>query len=357
MSFVEQFLNTGVIFSTLVGKVAIGWGKRSWGDRPELSASAAFYFPDFFLESKTPWCHHEHTLEISIDELIQLLKNHPHVSDSFNAPRVWQRTPKEVFTKIFHALESDLQSGRLLKAVPYIFESSVYPINTLNLKKALLSILNALKNKPLFAYGFWDTQSGLLGATPELLFQKNGKDSCRLETMACAGTEQNNQENSSLLSAPKEQHEHHMVIRGLEESVASLGGSIIVHPTKILKLPLLSHLVTPISVDLKHPITFEQAVRALHPTPALGAFPRQAGLKWLQEMQKFLPRQRFGAPAGIIQAGGDYSTCIVAIRNAQWNSGRIEIGAGCGIVSGSQLESEWAELDLKIASIKNILDL
>lgn len=113
----------------------------------------------------------------------------------------------------------------------------------------------------------------------------------------------------------------------------------------------MKHLMTPIT--LFGAVGFQQLTEALHPTPALGAYPKGAGKSWLMHYQTILPRGRFGAPVGywLEDRGGAH----VAIRNLQWSENRMRIGAGCGVVLESEEDKEWNELNLKIESIKRIL--
>jgi menaquinone-specific isochorismate synthase len=114
--------------------------------------------------------------------------------------------------------------------------------------------------------------------------------------------------------------------------------------------------MTPLSAKFTKDISFDAIVKALHPTPALGALPRIPGQQWLQEQDVNLPRYRYGAPVAI-QEANKKTTCAVAIRNVQWDNNWMGLGAGCGVVLGSQFENEWNELQLKIASIKKTLNL
>lgn len=357
MPFVAQFLHSGTLFTTEPGKVSIGWGKRVWSTSASPAGLPAFYFPDFFHESKTPWCQHESGNEISIDELIALLETTSVSSTISIEPICWQTSSKSAFKSSYHELKKLLLAGTLEKGVPYVFERADARMTPERLKSSLLALLHTLKQQPLYGYGFWDAHQGLLGATPELLFRSDCASHRKIETMACAGTQRSGGHEALFLQNPKEQHEHELVIQGVQESIATLGGKVHIHETKLLRLPLLTHLVTPLTAEFPLDLHFEEIVKALHPTPALGALPRQAGMQWLKKEQSRLPRHRYGAPAGILHAQGKGSTCAVAIRNVQWRGNWMSIGAGCGVVFGSQFEREWDELYLKIASIKKILNL
>ena len=84
----------------------------------------------------------------------------------------------------------------------------------------------------------------------------------------------------------------------------------------------------PIELTLYERFHFDELVRRLHPTPALGAFPFNEGKKWLEAFEMHTPRQFYGAPVGFHHPGLGLSPCFVAIRNVQWNSSGMRIGAG-----------------------------
>ncbi|HEY4831978.1 MAG TPA: chorismate-binding protein, partial [Waddliaceae bacterium] len=99
---------------------------------------------------------------------------------------------------------------------------------------------------------------------------------------------------------------------------------------------------------------FIEVVEMLHPTPALGAFPRILGKTWLMDYQTKMNRGRYGAPVGYYYPSKEEGECFVAIRNVQWVGPEAQIGAGCGIVAQSVFEQEWDEIQLKIQSIKSM---
>lgn len=339
----DKFLKCGAIVDTGKGTCIIGWGKRTWLDKP--SEDITFYFPDFFLSSIQPWFTHEFTAEFTKDELLELLKqpiSHHSIS--------WKNSAKPQFQQTFESLQLKIKSGILQKAVPYIFEEAIGELKGYKLSQSLQSLLIYATKHPVYPYGFWNEHEGMLGATPELLFRITG---ILLETVACAGTS-NLEEADHILQDAKQLHEHNLVLEGIRESLSGLG-EFKKGETFVQKYTNLCHLITPISVKLNTFVTDDQATQLLHPTPALGAYPREEGMKWLREFNQVMPRDRFGAPVGY--ARPSESTCYVAIRNVQWKEEKLKLGAGCGIVPASQVESEWNEILLKIKSIKDILAL
>lgn len=352
MDFIDQLLECGSLIETAQDSVLVGWGKREWMSHPETSHTSYFYFPDFFLKHTKPWFVHEHSCVMPIQELVDLLGARTAAPRTFQ----WQVEGKDVFSDAFQQLSVKFRSGELLKAVPYVFETASGKVDKPWLRQLLRSVLVKARIYPIHPYGFWNATEGMLGGTPETLFKiDKGEKGLKFTTVACAGTATKDQ-GELLLQDPKELHEHELVIKGMQESLQPFG-TITREKSKILSLSSLCHLVTPLSVDLKINAPFIKFVEALHPTPALGAFPRLQGHEWLQNYQIRLDRGRYGAPVGCYFPAREEGRCYVAIRNLQWNEPEIRIGVGCGVVQQSHYEKEWKEIQLKTQSIKYLFEI
>ena len=205
----------------------------------------------------------------------------------------------------------------------------------------------------LRVYGVVRGEAGMIGASPEVLFEGNG-DGYR--TAALAGTRPVDRA-SELLTDSKEREEHRMVVEDIVTRLRN-GLKIAVGETAIVKLPGLAHLSTPIEAKSDGTsISFDEMVQRLHPTAALGVFPRsEAGTRWLRQSDRVEQRGLFGAPFGY-QAPDESSSCLVAIRNVQWSGPAVRIGSGAGILAESVFENELAELQSKREQVKNLFRL
>lgn len=353
-AFSSEFLSSGAIIGLDAEHVLIGWGPRQWSSSSKENEVCSFYFPDFFLENPNPWCAHENQAVISKAELQSTLQT------NFTSPKLsmqWVPPQKPLFDEIFCDLKKQLEDGVLKKAVPFVYESMHNAISSEQLRSSLISALNYAQCSPVHLYGFWDQYSGMLGATPEILFSTCSGDPESLETVACAGTRKiDGFSRAGFVSDLKESYEHQLVIDGIKESLVDIG-KVTIGELEVLELPTLVHLLTPIKVKTGKDVIFEEVVKALHPTPALGTYPREEGLLWLKNYEKKVQRRCFGAPAGFIFNGGERQACYVAIRNVQWENGKTYLCAGCGVVKESQQDREWEEILLKIKAIKNVLAL
>lgn len=347
--FIQAWLGSGTIFS-VDSKLILGFGARERLREPHQK-QPSFYFPDFFLQNSTPWFHQEYTIEISTEELLALLSP---LDNQVNQSYLWRTSHKELFRNVFQDLQARIAAGEMNKGVPYIIESVQKTMGNGQLIKSLTTALSYAIKHSVHLYGFWGEQEGILGATPELLFrqQKDGS----IETMACAGTKNIYEDQNEFSSDSKELYEHELVVQGIASSLSPYG-EVIIGERQLLKLSKLMHLVTPLSVILSGPLLFQEIVQALHPTPALGAFPKKGGDAWLESLQKKIDRLRYGAPVGLIIPEKKLSHCYVAIRNVQWNRKNMQIAAGCGVVAESDCTKEWDEIQLKLNAIKEILAL
>lgn len=347
---IDHFLDSGTIISTEKEKILLGWGERVWLEQPKSSDIPFFYFPDYFLTYSHPWMTHAHWKEVSQEELLRELAI-SHKDAMTGLPKSdWETAEPRIFMEAFQDLQGRFQKGSLRKAVPFVFEFSKEPMSKPLLLRSIINALTYAQSNPVFLYGFWNQNEGILGTTPELLCSLNNQ---LVQTMAIAGTASGDRPEDEFLNDPKEKEEHQLVIQGIVDSLSPFG-KIHIGETKIVRLPLISHLCTLLEVSTIEKISLREIVSALHPTPALGAFPRDMGWDWLQTYQKKIDRKRYGAPVGYLF--GKTARCYVAIRNIQWDTQKIFIGAGCGVVKESRREKEWKEIQLKIQCVKNIFN-
>jgi menaquinone-specific isochorismate synthase len=346
------FTESGSLIRLNKDNYLIGWGTRTWLENIYESPSPFFYFPDFFLSSPCPWFQQEYTAIVSQHELLAAMHTYP----ATPLPLSWKNPYLAHFENTCKELHTHFYNKKLKKAVPYIFEESLSTMTPDRLGSSLKHLINYVKDQQLHVYGYWEETEGILGASPEILFNYHNASEGLIETVACAGTKRYRDSDSIFIQDSKELYEHQLVIEGIQESLSSLG-VVTIGELQILQLPKISHLMTPIQLKMKGPSNFLALVKALHPTPALGAFPKEEGKKWLHLYNDKIDRWRYGAPVGCLFDNKKQARCIVGIRNVQWNSQGAKIGAGCGIVPASQWHHEWQEINLKLLSIKEMIAL
>jgi len=190
-----------------------------------------------------------------------------------------------------------------------------------------------------------------VGATPEqLVYGQDGQ----IRTIALAGsiargaTEEEDQRlGTELLHSQKNNWEHQIVVSTIREALNSLCSQLWVADTpRLLRLKNIQHLETPIVGDLLPGRCVLEALDGLHPTPAVGGFPRPPALAYMRQHER-LDRGWYAGPVGWIDPAGN-GEFAVALRSGLIDGNRATLFSGCGIVSDSQPESEYAESCLKL---------
>jgi menaquinone-specific isochorismate synthase len=149
-----------------------------------------------------------------------------------------------------------------------------------------------------------------------------------------------------LLSNPKARQEHRLVVDAIVEALAPLCEQIDVPvEPRIMKLETLQHLWTPIKGRVRSTTSLLDCAHRLHPTPAVGGYPRGPALRWLATRGE--QRGWFTGGIGWIDANGDGELAVV-LRCAQIGGDEAELYAGAGIVADSDPQAELGETELKM---------
>ena len=269
----------------------------------------------------------------------------------------WEPPNFSQFKKVFLKAKADIKNNDLKKVTPVFFETADYTFEPKDITFLLYRALNYTPKQqavlpfdtpvnPAGVYGFWSNKYAMIGYTPEFLLKSQGGF---LSTMALAGTAKNSK---TLMTNPKEQKEHKWVVDAIKDILKPLKGYKRYSETYPYATGRLRHLRTDFYLQLlrKHP--FEELVKLLHPTPALGGVPKQKALELLWEWDHSPERAYFGAPFGVAK---NNTACIfTTIRNVQFTANKAYIGSGCGLVEDSVLEKEWEELKQKRQAVKDL---
>ena len=227
------------------------------------------------------------------------------------------------------------------------------PIDTL---AALRQLAQAYPSTTVFAFAHG--QACFLGATPErLIALHHGTAS----TMALAGSIdrgatplEDQALSEKLLHDPKERAEHALVVGALRDGLAQVCSRIIADAQpRVHKLPNLQHLLTPIRGQVIPGLGVFDLVERLHPTPAMGGFPRQPALELIRANEG-LDRGWYAGPIGWVNRAGE-GEFVVGIRSALVNGASATLFAGCGIVAESNAAAEYAESDWKLRPMLSAL--
>ncbi|MFC7341617.1 isochorismate synthase [Saccharopolyspora griseoalba] len=221
---------------------------------------------------------------------------------------------------------------------------------------------------------------GLLGATPELLLERQG---CAVRSRVLAGTvwpregRDDDELAAELLASAKNRSEHAYAARSLAETLRGFCSELDVpEEPRVLRLRNVLHLATDVEGKLADSAGgaagLLSMLAAVHPTAAVGGTPTRAAVRRIAQLEG-MDRGRYAGPVGWIDTGGNGEIGI-ALRCAQvedadggWEDdsaapgsgrggGRVRLFAGGGIVPDSDPDLEVAEVEAKLLPIREALE-
>ena len=340
-----KWLEEGFVFQYSRQEYFLGQGPFSYSSRPQ---APSLYHPDFFLNCSKPWLKPFFVCKFNRKTLADFLFKME--KDRFSKKplsRVFKNSEKPSFIEyqeVFFQARQSIRKGEIQKVVPAFPERFTLKPDLLLLLQNLFK--NTYRISHGFLYGAWSKESGILGFTPEILFSM---EEDQISTMALAGT--GSHPGPSLLKDRKELKEHDFVVQSLQETLKDL----VKWDKKItseIVFPPLKHLHTKLKGQWIVKPDFEDICKRLHPTPALGGYPKKWVWDWLKNQASQRKRNFFGAPFAFLDSE-EKALCLVALRGLEWNNKNSFIFSGGGLICESLLQKEWRELFLKREQIKS----
>jgi menaquinone-specific isochorismate synthase len=205
---------------------------------------------------------------------------------------------------------------------------------------------------------------GLLGATPELLLRRSGR---QLSARVLAGTAPrgagaaDERLAAALMDSAKDRAEHALavdsLVRALEPYCATLDAP---EEPELLTLANVRHLATDVTGTQRRSGSRGRAgllelVSAVHPTAAVCGTPTADAAAMIAELEG-MDRGRYAGPVGWLDSRGDGEFGL-ALRCAELTGDNgARLFAGCGIVAGSDPAAELAETQAKFAAFQAALE-
>ena len=205
---------------------------------------------------------------------------------------------------------------------------------------------------------------GLLGATPELLLRRSGR---QLSARVLAGTAPrgagaaDDRLAAALMGSAKDRAEHALavdsLVRALEPYCATLE---VPEEPELLTLANVRHLASDVTGTQRRHGSRGRAgllelVGAVHPTAAVCGTPTADAAAMIAELEG-MDRGRYAGPVGWLDARGDGEFGL-ALRCAELTGDDgARLFAGCGIVAGSDPAAELAETQAKFAAFQAALE-
>ncbi|RBY80261.1 isochorismate synthase [Blastococcus sp. TF02-09] len=200
---------------------------------------------------------------------------------------------------------------------------------------------------------------GLLGATPELLLRRTGR---QLSSRVLAGTAargagaEDDRLAAALLDSAKDRAEHAWAVDSLVDALAPYCSQLTApEEPALLTLANVRHLASDVTGTQRGSAGLLELVGAVHPTAAVCGAPTPAAAALIGELEG-MDRGRYAGPVGWLDARGDGEFGL-ALRCAELTAdGGARLFAGCGIVAGSEPAAELAETQAKFAAFQDALE-
>jgi menaquinone-specific isochorismate synthase len=262
--------------------------------------------------------------------------------------------PVEKWYSIINSALSKISKGELKKTVlsrEVKLELDKPPVLSKMLEK--LSI-----NYPgCYIFSFRKNNSVFVGASPEKLVKISKKV---LEIDALAGSVARGKTDAEdreleefLLHSEKNINEQKAVVTFIKDLLTNISAEIkFTEKAAIRKLPNIQHLWTPITAELQNGYMLFDVLKALHPTPAICGTPWDVARDNILELEEH-DRGLYSGNIGWFNFNGD-GEFAVGIRSALVKGNEVFAYAGCGIVKGSEPQSEFDESEIKLKPILSL---
>ena len=192
------------------------------------------------------------------------------------------------------------------------------------------------------------------GASPELLVRRSG-DRAYAQPMAGSvargGTDAEDQRFAEQLEkSAKDAKEHQLVSQFVIDTLRPFARSVTAAPPEVVRFTNIQHLATSVTAELlQPPADLLQLASALHPTPAVGGWPRQAADALIDELEA-MERGWYAGAVGWIDARGDGELAVALRCGLLWEDG-ARLYAGVGVMPDSDPARELEETEMKFKAL------
>ncbi|HUY74955.1 MAG TPA: isochorismate synthase [Candidatus Dormibacteraeota bacterium] len=196
------------------------------------------------------------------------------------------------------------------------------------------------------------------GASPELLIRRSGDRAWSQPMAGSVARGATDLEDDRLAreleESAKDAVEHRVVSNFVVEAMRPFAVNVIARPPEVVRFTNIQHLATNVSAQLLAPAADAlQLAAALHPTPAVGGWPREAAQRLIDELEG-LERGWYAGAVGWIDGRGDGEFAVALRCGLLWEDG-ARLYAGVGVMPDSDPARELEETDLKFKALLSAL--
>jgi isochorismate synthase len=192
------------------------------------------------------------------------------------------------------------------------------------------------------------------GASPELLVRRSGTRAYSQPMAGSVARGSNEAEDDRLArqleDSVKDHAEHRLVSEFVVEALRPFARSVGARAPEVVRFTNIQHLATNVTAELTEPAADAlDLAAALHPTPAVGGWPRAAADRLIDELEG-LERGWYAGAVGWIDGRGDGEFAVALRCGLLWEDG-ARLYAGVGVMPDSDPARELEETELKFKAL------
>jgi isochorismate synthase len=196
------------------------------------------------------------------------------------------------------------------------------------------------------------------GASPELLVRRAGGRALAQPMAGSVARGASDAEDErlagELFASAKDVIEHRVVARFVLEALRPYASAVNAGEPEVVRFTNIQHLATTVSADLTEPpADLLTLAAALHPTPAVGGWPRDAADRLIDELEA-MERGWYAGAVGWIDGRGDGELAVALRCGLLWEDG-ARLYAGVGVMPDSDPARELDETELKFKALLTAL--
>ena len=192
------------------------------------------------------------------------------------------------------------------------------------------------------------------GASPELLVRRSGSRaySQPMAGSVARGTSETEDDRLArqLEASAKDNAEHRIASEFVVEALRPFSHLVEARPPEVVRFTNIQHLATAVTAELTDPPADAlELAAALHPTPAVGGWPRESANSLIDELEG-MDRGWYAGAVGWIDAKGDGEFAVALRCGLLWEDG-ARLYAGVGVMPDSDPARELEETELKFKAL------
>ena len=196
------------------------------------------------------------------------------------------------------------------------------------------------------------------GASPELLVRRSGRRAFAQPmggSVARGATDAEDERLAAeLIASTKDTSEHRVVSRFVVDALGPFSVDVTARGPQVERFTNIQHLATSVAAELSDPAAdLLTLAAALHPTPAVGGWPRAAADRLIDELEG-MERGWYAGAVGWLDGQGDGELTIALRCGLLWEDG-ARLYAGVGVMPDSDPARELEETNLKFRALLTAL--